>query len=503
MERIPEGHQYILYSISMKNFFYYIALIDTEEIKRFGKYELFLISASFTRQVLSTLFSFCVLLYGTSIILPLWYSIVISMVIVLILFSIDQAIIGSEWSLYKIYVKNKFVNFFTNVILIPLRIMPRICYSIIIAYGIATIAEIRIQHRAIDKILNTESKQFNNEYLAKTEEKERDIERKESEKKKNIAQLEEVLNSKRNALNSKKNIALSLKEKNDLDNDIIHYRDNISENQKKIMDLSEEISIIQAKVDANNEEIRLKEIEMDHEANDKDRGAKKGPRWKAFNREVIALKTQNSNNIPYLQSKRNEMQRIAALIEKNKKYLSELEKRSKELASKTEKKQYDTRTVEEISSELEKERNELNKLMKSNEIYLANYKQTLENGGFYQKNNYGPLDRYIGLKKLYNDPEYGTAAKEFSYGLKITIILLELSPVMVMLFFSPYSFYSTRMREKMERDRKRSELPDKENIFDEVDQAEQRNILLKKIRDIEKENAEIEKDIETNRRVHK
>lgn len=62
--------------------------------------------------------------------------------------------------------------------------MPRICYSIIIAYGIATIAEIRIQHRAIDKILNTESKQFNNEYLAKTEEKERDIERKESEKKK-------------------------------------------------------------------------------------------------------------------------------------------------------------------------------------------------------------------------------------------------------------------------------------------------------------------------------
>lgn len=41
------------------------------------------------------------------------------------------------------------------------------------------------------------------------------------------------------------------------------------------METSEEISRIQAKVDTNNEEIRLKEIEMDHEANDKDRGAKK------------------------------------------------------------------------------------------------------------------------------------------------------------------------------------------------------------------------------------
>jgi hypothetical protein len=487
----------------MKNFFYYIALIDTEEIKIFGKYEFFLISASFARQVLSTLFSFCVLVYGTSVILPLWYSIVISIITVLILFSIDQAIIGSEWSLYKKYAKNKFINFSTNIFIIPLRLIPRICYSIIIAYGIATIAEIRIQHRAIDKILNTESRQFNNEYLAKTEEKENDIDKKESDKKKNIAQLEEALNTKRNALNSKKNIALSLKEKNDLDNEIIHYRDNISENQKKIMEVSEEISKIQARVDRNNEEIRLKEIEMDHEANDKDRGAKKGPRWKAFNREVIALKTQNSNNLPNLQSKKNEMQRITALIGKNKKYLLELEKRSKEMSSKIEIKQYDTRSVEEISSELEKEKNELKKLMESNEIYLTNYKKTLENGGFYQKNNYGPLDRYIGLKKLYNDPEYGAAAKEFSYGLKITIILIELSPVMVMLFFSPYSFYSTRMREKMERDRKRSESSDEKNLFDEVDQAEQRNILLKKVRDLEKENAEIAMDIEMNRSVHK
>jgi hypothetical protein len=377
--------------------------------------------------------------------------------------------------------------------------MPRIGYSIIIAYGIATIAEIGIQHRAIDKILNVESKQFNSEYLVKLEEKENEIAKKENEKKKLVDQLEDILHKKRNALNTKDNISFLLEEKNNIDNEIIHYKKDISANQKKIVEYSNDISTIKAKVDTNNEEIRLKKIEMDLEANDKDRGAKKGPRWKAFNREVITLKKQNSNYLPKLQSKKNEVERITNLVKKNKDYLAELEKQSEELSEKISDKKYDSRSIEEISSEVEKEKKELNNLLESNKIELTNYKQTLTNGGFYQKNDYGPLDRYIGLKKLYNDPEYGTAAKEFSYGLKITIILLELSPVMVVLFFSPYSFYSVRMREKMERDRRRSKLSAQEELFDQVAQAEQKNILLKKVKDIEKENTKIKADIEMNK----
>ncbi len=483
----------------MKNFFYYMALIDTEEIKIFGKYEFFLVVASFTRQVLSTLFSFCVLLYGTSIFLSIWNSIAISLIIVLILFTIDQAIIGSEWSLYKIYTKNNILNFLINIIIIPLRLMPRIGYSIIIAYGIATIAEIGIQHRAIDKILNIESKEFNNEYLVKIEKKESDIAQEENKKKKIVVQLEGILNSKRKDINRQNNITFLLEEKNNIDDEIIHYKKNISDNQKKIIEYSSDISTIQAEVDKNNEEIRLKEIEMDHEANDKDRGAQKGPRWKAFNLEVIALKKQNSNYLPKLESKKNEVQRITNLVKTNKEYLSELEKRSEDLSDKISDKKYDSRSIEEISSELEKEKKELRNLVESNKNELMNYKQTLANGGFYQKNDHGPLDRYIGLKKLYNDPEYGSAAKEFSYGLKITIILLELSPVMVVLFFSPYSFYSVRMREKMERDRRRSKLSAQEELIEQIDQAEQRNILLKKMRAIAKENAEIKADIEMNK----
>lgn len=217
----------------MKNFFYYIALIDTEELKISGKYEFFLILASFTRQSLGALFSFCVLLYGTSTILPLWNSVIISLVIVGILFTIDQAIIGSEWSLYKIYVKKKVINFFINILLIPLRITPRIFYSIIIAYGIATIAEIGIQHRAIDKVLNVESKQFNKEYFEKIKEKEKDIKTEENYKKETIADLEDILNSKRNIMNNRDNTERLLNEINNLNNEIILYGKNISESKKK------------------------------------------------------------------------------------------------------------------------------------------------------------------------------------------------------------------------------------------------------------------------------
>ena len=150
------------------------------------------------------------------------------------------------------------------------------------------------------------------------------------------------------------------------------------------------------------------------------------------------IKKQNSDYLPDLESKKNEVERITNLVKTNKEYLSELEKRSEELSDKIRDKKYDSRSIEEISSELEKEKKELRNLVESNKNELMNYKQTLASGGFYQKNDHGPLDRYIGLKKLYNDPQYGAAAKEFSYGLKITIILLELSPVMVVLFFSPY-----------------------------------------------------------------
>ncbi|MCI5165929.1 MAG: hypothetical protein D3903_07500 [Candidatus Electrothrix sp. GM3_4] len=380
---------------------------------------------------------------------------------------------------------------------------PRIFYSIIIAYGIATIAEIGIQHRAIDKILNGESKQFNNDYLKKIKEKEQGIKTEENYKKETIADLENILNIKRNAMNNKNNTERLLNEINNLNDEIILYGKNISKSKKKAIELSDAASLLQAKVDLNKEEIRLKEIEMDHEVHDVDRGAKKGPRWREFNSEVIALKKENSHYLPELQSKRNEIKRIPAQIEKNKKHLSEVQKRLQEASVEATVKQNDTRTIDEVSRELVKEKNELDKLLKSNEIDLSNYKKTLTNGGFYQNNNYGPLDRYIGLKKLYNDPEYGVAAKEFSYGLKITIILLELSPVLVMLFFSPYSFYSTRMREKMERDRRRSAFSYQSEIIEEVDQAEQRHVFLQKLRDVEKENAEIEREIEMNRRVHK
>jgi hypothetical protein len=86
----------------------------------------------------------------------------------------------------------------------------------------------------------------------------------------------------------------------------------------------------------------------------------------------------------------------------------------------------------------------------------------LRAAGYYDEANYGPLELYVGLKRLHNPtiPEgateqqaerlklEGEAARDFSHGLWLIIILFELSPVLVTFLGAPFSHLSMRMREK-------------------------------------------------------
>ena len=59
------------------------------------------------------------------------------------------------------------------------------------------------------------------------------------------------------------------------------------------------------------------------------------------------------------------------------------------------------------------------------------------------------LRRYLALKNIHKDHEIGEAALLFSLLLKVFFIAIELMPVVIKLFFSPFSFYSLRMYRKM------------------------------------------------------
>ncbi len=78
------------------------------------------------------------------------------------------------------------------------------------------------------------------------------------------------------------------------------------------------------------------------------------------------------------------------------------------------------------------------------------YREKLENDGLFYAVKTGMLRRYLALKNIHKDPEIGEAAYLFSWLLKIFFIAIELMPVIIKLFFSPFSFYSLKMHRKMQ-----------------------------------------------------
>ena len=80
---------------------------------------------------------------------------------------------------------------------------------------------------------------------------------------------------------------------------------------------------------------------------------------------------------------------------------------------------------------------------------MDSYRKKLERDGLFYQVKTGVLRRYLALKNIHKDPEIGEAALLFSWMLKVFFIAIELMPVVIKLFFSPFSFYSLRMYRKM------------------------------------------------------
>jgi len=78
---------------------HFLTLTDTEVMNKCSRYDHHLMYASLLRQVVALLFSFAVFLYGAVMFLPFEQALMVSVLVAVTLFTIDQAIIGSEWTL--------------------------------------------------------------------------------------------------------------------------------------------------------------------------------------------------------------------------------------------------------------------------------------------------------------------------------------------------------------------------------------------------------------------
>ena len=150
----------------LRSLIYFCTQVDRDELEKSNSpHERGLVYASFARQLFGAAFVFVVFLYAWATILPLWMALLISAVLAVIVFLIDQAIISSEWMFHREFFQSPLLNTPANFVFKILQLTPRIIYAVLIAAFMSTLAEIAIQSREIERALKETTREVNQEYF--------------------------------------------------------------------------------------------------------------------------------------------------------------------------------------------------------------------------------------------------------------------------------------------------------------------------------------------------
>jgi len=420
----------------------FLSLTDTDVLAQSGRYDRMLAYAMVFRQLVTFAFTFLLFTYGVSLFLGIVASVISGFVFALTLFFLDQAIIGSDWAL-----KNPFKGG------LPLRkmlgLIPRIFYSLIIAIGLATLAEISLQANAIDEQIQKDVVENNKEYFDRIKSYETELDTAVNVSEQNLADIQNSM------------VAIRLEQASYLETeqnyDVQTIANSIDYQQVSVEELQISQKVIINELSELNE--RLSTAKKDYqywfnesilERTGKDgRAPTEGPKYQR------AVKTYEEIKflIPLIESD------ISATNEKLKLLENEIVAETGELngfqqiRNTLENKESNFKSNQELMSSLENElvlnQELLNTQIEEKQLKLDDFRLTLQSEGLFYERKTGVLTRYIALQKIHSNPEYGTVATLFSYMLKIFFIAIELMPVIIKLFFSPFSFYSLKMYRKM------------------------------------------------------
>lgn len=471
-----------------RKFIYFCAQVDRDILEQTNSsYERNLIYASFIRQILGLLFVFAVFLYAWNMLLPLWMAISISALLAAIVFFIDQAVIASLWIFHREFFHHRIYNDFANFLLRVLGLLPRACFAVIIAIFMATLAEITIQHRAIERLLGADIRADNQEYVQRTNDQK-------------STQAEEIKAINEKIKNLEDDIALGSSPDNQQNTEALRMSSQNAQERipvlqarltglsdrrislnEQVTELRSQVSEVEGRKQRNLNQMRLEELPerclaaRRARANDEDFDVEKchGRRWRGFRDANLAADKELATLEPKLEA---EQERLNSVIEELTTTRSELNLAEDKFSSFS-RQLTSARTASSRLSETKTELAEQKEILAATKTRHIEQQDALlkelRDTGFYQETNYGPLELYVGLKRLHN-PEVpdgatdseknqltleGQAARDFSTGLWLVIILFELSPVLVA-FFAPFSHVAMRMRKKRE-DAERDNLIDK------------------------------------------
>lgn len=420
----------------------FLSLTDTEVLSQSGQYDRMLAYAMVFRQLVTFAFTFLLFTYGVSLFLGTIASVISGFVFALTLFFLDQAIIGSDWAL-----KNPFKGG------LPIRkmlgLIPRIFYSLIIAIGLATLAEISLQANAIDEQIQKDVVNNNKEYFTRMSNYENEL---------NTA----VNVSEQSLFDIQSQIAAIKSEQNsyaetDKIYDVNTIKNSIDHSQVSLEELQTSQKIIINELSDQNESLSKARKDYQYWFNEailertgKDgRTPTEGPKYKRAVKTYEELKFLIPIIEADIESSKQRLKIAEADVVIATGNLNEFQKINNTLENKESNFIANQELLLTLNDGFTNNQTELNQLIDDKQIKLDKHRITLQNEGLFYERKTGVLTRYIALQKIHSDPEYGTVATLFSYMLKIFFIAIELMPVIIKLFFSPFSFYSLRMYRKM------------------------------------------------------
>lgn len=436
-ERKPHSDSFIFKT------FAFLSLTDYEELKKCGKYDRTLVYAMVFRQLVTFAFTCMLFTYGVSLFLDFKTAVVVGVIFSLTLFFLDQAIIGSDWAL-----KDPFKGGFPFRSLLGL--IPRIIYSLIIAVGLATLAEISLQANAIDEQIQQESNQKNKEYFAKLEKYEQELETGIGVDRKKVEDIQAEI-QQLSEQNHRYELASRTNDSDTLNNSLALKQRNSTELQRSQQVLYTELASINNRLAKAREDYNFWFNEALLERTGKDgRAPTEGPKY----RRAVATYTDLNEQIKKLESElataQEKLETLQPDIDSALVGLNQVQKNINDLQMTESSYEQNKQTIIRLEESLLTARTMLNRAIDEKQRKMDEYRQKLQKDGLFYEVKTGMLRRYLALKNIHKDPEIGEAAFLFSLLLKIFFIAIELMPVIIKLFFSPFSFYSLRMYRKMQ-----------------------------------------------------
>lgn len=435
-----------------RRFSYFSNNVDGELLDQCGVYDRTLVHANTIRLLATVAFVFFFSLYGFSTLFPLWMAAIAAFLLTGTVYGFDVAILGYEWTLHRTVSRFWFINEPAVFLLKAVQILPRLFYALVIAYGVATLAEIAFQHKAIDRELRSRTRELNSEYFQRLDTLKDEYETRARDIDEKVSSLESAIAKKRDPT--------SEQSKKQLQEQYEQVEENIGELTARVEALrtlrtNAENELGPLRVQANELEstvstlIREMALELEHPRceipGDK---VCEGRRWLVFKNERIDAEMRLATVRSRTTSLEASLKEFDSALESATASQKEEDANRALILAHMSEIEGDGRSLAELLEQLATFQGFMADLASRYAADDAKLRSELRSAGFFDPAEYDIFDRYVALRAIHEDAERGAAAKEISYGIRAIVMFIELVPAFVVLFFMPFSFYASRMRER-------------------------------------------------------